>query len=154
MDDVLCCNVYTDDDSATQLMIPTTLVEAVLQLVHNMLQAGHPGRDRTLTAARHQFYWPTMHTDVEKHVAKCLSCMKTKGTTKTAPTSGYPPPEAPFDTVGIDVLQLPRSLQGSPYVRPRVCKFFFLSNFVVPAPLPNKSAVTVPHDLVSKLICP
>ncbi len=53
--------------------------------------------------------------------------------------------------VGIDLLQLPRSAQGSVYIL--VCVDHF-SSFVVLAPLRNKSAVTVAHAIVSHLICP
>ncbi len=59
--------------------------------------------------------------------------------------------QTPFDVVGIDLLQLPRSHQGSPYVL--VCVDHF-SRFTVLAPLPNKFATTVAHALVSHLICP
>ncbi len=77
------------------------------------LIAGHPGRDRTLFMARAKYYWPTLRLDIEKHIAQCLSCAETKGTTTTAPILGYPLPAGPFDVVGIDLLQLPRSIQGS-----------------------------------------
>ena len=53
--------------------------------------------------------------------------------------------------VGIDFLQLPRSYQGSHYVL--VCVDHF-SRFTVLAPLPNKSAMTVAHAIVSNFICP
>ncbi len=92
-----------------------------------------------------------MRLDVEKHVARCLSCAQTKGFTKTAPILEYPQPDRPFDVVGIDLLQLPCSHQGSSYVL--VCVDHF-SRFVVFAPLRNKSATAVAHALVSNLICP
>ncbi len=60
-------------------------------------------------------------------------------------------PAGPFDVVGIDLLQLPRSIQGSTYVL--VCVYHF-SRFTVLAPLPNKSTTTVAHAFVSHLICP
>ncbi len=75
----------------------------------------------------------------------------TKGTTKTAPILEHPLPDGPFDVVGIDLLQLPRSFQDSTYVL--VCVDHF-SRFVVLAPLRDKSATTVAHALVSHLFCP
>ncbi len=79
------------------------------------------------------------------------SCAQTKGTTSTAPILEYPLPAGPFDVVGIDLLQLPRSTQGSVYIL--VCVDHF-SRFGVLAPLRNMSAVTVDHAIVSHLICP
>ncbi len=55
-------------DVVTQLIIPVALVDVVLRLLHDTPSAGHPGRDRTLAAARSKYYWPTMRIDVEKHI--------------------------------------------------------------------------------------
>ncbi len=100
--------------------------------------------------------WPVLNIvgplcvclDIEMHVEQCLSCAETKGTTQTAPILL---PAGPFNIVGIDLLQLSHSIQGSIYVL--VCVNHF-SCFTVLAPLPNKSATTVAHALFSHLICP
>ncbi len=67
-DDVLCRTVTISKDVVTQLVIPVALVDVVLRLLHDTPSAGHPGRDRTLAAARSKYYWPTMRTDIEKHI--------------------------------------------------------------------------------------
>ncbi len=148
-DDVLFRTVTISKDEVTQLVIPAGLMGTVLQLLHDTPQAGHLGRDRTLAAARAKYYWPTMRIDIEKHISQCISCAQTRGTTKTAPILEYSLPTGPFDVVGIDLLQLPRSIPD--YVL--VCVDHF-SRFVVLAPLRNKSATTVAHVIVSHLICP
>ncbi len=136
----------------TQLVIPLALVDVVLQLLHDTPSAGHPVDDRTfLPSAWSKYYWPTMRINVENHISQCLSCAQTKGTPSTVPILEYPLPVRPFDVVGIDLLQLPRSTQGSVYIL--LCVDHF-SRFVVLAPLRNKSAVTVAHAIVSHLICP
>ena len=150
-DGVLCRLGTVAKAKVTQLVIPTSLVGTTLQLLHDTPTAGHPGRARTLSMARKKYYWPTMRLDIEQHLAQCLSCAEHKGTTQTAPILEYPLPAGPFDVVGIDLLQLPRSIQGSTYVL--VCVDHF-SRFTVLAPLPNKTATTVAHALVSHLICP
>ncbi len=150
-DDVLFRTVTISQEVVTQLVIPVALVDVVLRLLHDTPSAGHAGRDRTLAAARSKYYSPTMRIDVEKHISQCLSCAQTKGTTSTARILEYPLPAGPFDVVGIDLLQLPRSTEGSAYIL--VCVDHF-SRFVFLAPLRNKSAVTVAHAIVSHLICP
>ncbi len=51
-DDVLCRSVTISKDVVTQLVIPVALVDVVVRLLHDTPSAGHPGRDRTLAAAR------------------------------------------------------------------------------------------------------
>ncbi len=149
-DDVLCRTVTIAKDVVTQLVVPVAFVD-VLQLLHDAPSSGHPGRDRTLATARSKYNWPTMRIDIEKHVSCCLFYAQTKGTTTTAPILEYSLPAGPFDVIGLDLLQLPRSSQCSGYIL--VCVDHFC-RFVVLAPLRDKSAATVDHALVSHLICP
>ncbi len=126
-------------EPVAQYVIPECYVPAVLHLlVHDSVIAGHPGRECTLNAARENYYWPTMRTDVEAHVSKCTECAQHKGTVpRPAPILEYPPPNRPWDVVSIDLLQLPASYQGSKYLL--VC-VDHLSRYVVLAPLKNKTA--------------
>ncbi len=82
----------------------------VLRLVHAIPISGNPGRDKTLAIARKSHYWPTLRIDVESHVAQCVTYAQHKGVVKgAAPIVQYPLPEAPWDIVSIDLLQLPQS---------------------------------------------
>ncbi len=108
-EDVLYCTGTVDKTKVTQLVIPSSLVKTTLKLLHDAPSAGHPCRDKTLSITRAKYYWPTLRLDIERHIARCLSCAETKGTTNTAPILEYPLPAGPFDVVGIDLLQLPRS---------------------------------------------
>ncbi len=75
-----------------QYVFPETYVPVVLKLIHDIPTAGHPGRDRTLAAARRVHYWPTMHADIDRYVAQCLiACAKLKGITKKTSTHGTIP---------------------------------------------------------------
>ncbi len=115
-EDVLCRMGTVAKTQVTRVVIPISLVGTVLKLLHDTPGAGHPGRDRTLSIARAKYYWPTMRLNIEKHIAQCLSCDETKTKTQTAPILEYSLPAGPFNVVGIDLLQLPRSILGSIYV--------------------------------------
>ncbi len=149
-EDVLYRTGTVGKTHVTQLVIPSSVVETTLKLLHDASSAGHPGHDKTLSMARAKYYWPSWRLGIEKHSVQCLSCAEAKGTTKTASVLEYPLPAGPFDVLGID-LQLPRSHQGSSQVLVFVDH---CSRFAVLAPLTNKSATTVAHALVSHLICP
>ncbi len=149
-----CCAVTgpIKKEPVAQYVIPKCYVSAVLHLVHDSVIAGHPGRKRTLTAARESNFWPTMRTDVEAHVSKCTECAQHKGTVpRPAPILEYPPPNRPWDEVSIDLLQLPASYQGSKYLL--VC-VNHLSRYVVLEPLRDKTAKSVAHALITHLFCP
>ncbi len=123
----------------------------VLKLIHDHPAAGHPGRDRILAAARRVYFWPRVQADVEGHVGRCVSCTKHKGNPSgPAPMLEYPPPMQPWDVVSIDLLQLPKSHQGSQYLL--VCVDHF-SRYVVLAPLKSKTVSAIAHALVTRLIC-
>ncbi len=126
-----------------QLVIPEKLASQVLSLIHDVPIAGHPGRKKTLAAARKRYYWPTLRLDVETHVKGCITCAQHKGTVRgPAPILQYPLPEAPWDIVSIDLLQLPQSQYGSRYFL--VC-VDHLTGYVVLAPFKDKTATGVAH---------
>ncbi len=96
-----------------------------MHLIHDDILAGHPGKERTLIAARKKFFWPTMKIDINDHVSKCVQCAQHKGTVpKPAPILQYPPPAVPWEVVAIDLLQLPASNQGPRYLLVCVDLFF------------------------------
>ncbi len=104
-----------------------------------------------MAIAQKRYYWPTLHIDVELHVARCITCAQHKGVVKGPATIlQYPLPEVPWDVVSIDLLQLPQSHHGSRYLL--VCDHF--TRFVVLVPLKEKTAIVVAHALVTQLICP
>ncbi len=132
-DNVLCGQAQKGDECKDLLVIPEVFVPVVLQLVHDHPTAGHPGRDKTLAAIRRAYYWPRMRVDVLDYVARCVSYAKHKGVTSgPVPILGYPPPEQPWNVVAMDLLQLPKSLQGSQYLL--VCVDHFSRCVVQPVP--------------------
>ncbi len=121
-------------------------------MIHDQPAAGHPGRDRTLAAARRAYFWPRMRFDVEDYVGRCVTCAKHKGTPGgAAPMLEYPPPTQPWDVVSIDLLQFPKNHQSSQFLL--VCVDHF-SRFVVLAPLRNKTTTAIAHALITHLTCP
>ncbi len=73
-------NLVNKKHQVNQVVIPESLVPTVVRMVHDAVIAGHPGKERMLTAARAQYFWPTMRLDVDEHVAKCVKCAQYKGT--------------------------------------------------------------------------
>ncbi len=121
-----------------QYGISDTLVSTALHLYHDAIGDGHLGRERTLTALRSRYYWPIMKLGTKKHVERCLQRATYKGVPSgRAPIPKYPSTSRPFDTVAIDLLQLPPCHQGSKIAVVRVDVF---SRYVILAPIKEKSA--------------
>ncbi len=96
-DYVLCRYWPQKTEPVEQYVIPEIYVSVVLKLIHDMPTAGHPGRDKTLAAARRVYYWPKTRVDIDRYVGQYIPCANHKGTTKgIAPMLNYPPPECPF----------------------------------------------------------
>ncbi len=73
--DKILCRTWSDKKhQVNQVVIPESLVPTALRMFHDAVIEGHPGKERRLTAARAQYFWPTMRLDVDEHVAKCVKC--------------------------------------------------------------------------------
>ena len=149
---VLCRQASNTRNSPIQWVIPESLVPIVLKLKHDHSSAGHPGRDRTLREIKKLYYWPRLKVDVEAYLSNCLVCARNKGSVKRPlPMLTYPMPTRPWDVVAIDLLQMPRSHQGSGYVLTCVDHF---SRYAILVALRDKQAATVARALIDNLICP
>ena len=76
---------YSNDGflfKGTQLCVPAcSLLAQLLQEVHNQ---GHFGKDKTLTLLQQKYFWYCMTKDVAQLVQRCLVCQKAKGATSSA----------------------------------------------------------------------
>ncbi|KAE8980835.1 hypothetical protein PR001_g24180, partial [Phytophthora rubi] len=105
----------TDDELKLRLVVPTTLIDEVLQNCHNSLEGGHQGMVRTYHRVRADYYWVGLYADTIKHVESCEDC----STSKSKPhLQGYSPgnlvSERPFHIVSLDfVIPLPKTTRGN-----------------------------------------
>ena len=83
-----------------------TLRESILYAHHDTPVAGHPGRHKTLELIQRNWFWPNMRKDVNKYVAACETCQRTKP--RTGPLSGplhpHDPPSEPWEVISVDLI--------------------------------------------------
>ncbi|KAE8956077.1 hypothetical protein PR001_g31862, partial [Phytophthora rubi] len=57
-----------------RLVVPTTMIQEVLQNCHDSLEGGHQGVVRTYQRVKRDYYWLGLYADVERHVKSCPDC--------------------------------------------------------------------------------
>ena len=135
-----------------QIVIPSELVSKILYQTHNTVHAGHPGARRMLRNVKRSYLWLNMDRDIKKYVKECQSCATYKGAPNVKGIMHtYPVPLSPWETVGIDILKLPLSMNGFIHLTVLVGHF---SRDCIFVPSKDKSAKSVANALLNNLICP
>jgi len=73
---VLVRKTVVNEVDQEQLVLPRQCRPVALRSLHD--NAGHPGRDRTVSLLRDRFFWPGMTKDVDQHVQHCDRCLRRK----------------------------------------------------------------------------
>ena len=98
--------VYSTDGSrrtSNVVVLPTTMRQEVLNLVHNHALSGHMGRDRTWERLRGLVWWPGMKSDLDRYVSSCEFCQLAKPTKHTPMIPVAPEiPRMPFEKIQVD----------------------------------------------------
>jgi hypothetical protein len=78
------------------------------------------------------FFWPHMRRDVQRHVERCITCLKAKS--RLNPHGLYTPlpiPNVPWEDISMDfILGLPRSQRGSDSIFVVVDRFSKMAHFI------------------------
>ncbi|KAE8664910.1 G-box-binding factor 3 [Hibiscus syriacus] len=113
-----------------QLCIPDcSLRQQIISELHN---EGHFGRDKTLALISYDFYWPKLTSDVAHYVDRCYVCQRSKGVlTNVGLYTPLPVPEATWFDVSMDfVLGLPHTQRASDSIFVVVDRFSKMAHFV------------------------
>ncbi|GMF46756.1 unnamed protein product [Phytophthora fragariaefolia] len=62
------------NETVLRLVVPTTMVQEVLQSCHDSLEGGHQDIVRNFHRATTDYYWIGLYADVERHVKSCPDC--------------------------------------------------------------------------------
>ena len=84
----------------------------ILELYHDSIPAGHPGREKTLALVARHYYWPRMSEYVHRYVDGCDLCQRAKPRHQRphGPLQPVEVPEGPWQTMTTDYIgPLPES---------------------------------------------
>lgn len=110
VDDILYRDTVLDGQQARQLVLPIHFRDKVLKHLHD--DAGHQGRDRTLSLVRQRFYWPGLEADVNNKIKSCVRCIQRKTFPKPSAELVNILTTQPLELLCIDFLSLERSKGG------------------------------------------
>ena len=131
--------------------IPHARRQDLIQEAHDGRFSGHFAEKRIYELLQRRYWWPGMRADVRRYCRSCLVCASRKGTGQALKPTLHPiPVGGPFERVGVDVLQLPLTLDGNQYV---VVFIDYLTKWVEVFAVPNQKAETIARLLVEGVIC-
>ncbi|CEP08747.1 hypothetical protein, partial, partial [Parasitella parasitica] len=144
-DGILCYVKY----NPPVIVVPAIWRQQFLHRIHVPVTSGHLGRDKTISRAKENGYWPTITRDVHQFVAKCLDCQKFKTKTHKFKMLKSIEVGAAGDRWAADIAYLPVTAKGNRYLL--VC-MEYLTKWVITAPLPAATADVIADVLVYEIV--
>ncbi|KAG2762008.1 hypothetical protein PC116_g21196 [Phytophthora cactorum] len=130
------------EETKLRLMVPTTMIQEVLQNCHDSLEGGHQGVVRTFQRVKSNYFCAGIYADVEKYVKSCPDCSSRK---RRRQLRGYSPgnvlAERPFQIVSMDYeIPLSKTRRGNTALL--LFQFLFTS-FVIAKAMSDTSGLSV-----------
>ncbi|RWS21244.1 hypothetical protein B4U80_09163 [Leptotrombidium deliense] len=113
---ILCHKADVNGRLKTRIVIPQSLRETVLELVHD--RSGHGDYKRTYAKLAERYYWKGFSVDLKSYVSSCEVCqrMNAKTSKATGLMTSRKAPETPFEAVSVDHFGPLECINGFKYV--------------------------------------
>jgi hypothetical protein len=134
------------------LFLPQVFRKKAICQAHGSLLSGHDALDKTYIRLTSSFFWPTVKTDIQKHIDSCLQCQqRKKSTAKPLPLQTLPTVDSPNYRIHIDLFgPLKTSSQGNKMI---LCITDAFTKYAEVIAIPDKHAETVANELMIHWIC-
>ena len=134
-----------------RLAIPQSLRSTILTESHAGAFSGHFAVRGLYKKLAKQYWWPHMYSDIYHHCRSCLTCASYNGSGRRHHPPLKPlPVGAPFERLGIDIMEMPLTPAGNRYV---VVMIDYLTKWVEACAIPDQSSETLARVLVDYVIC-
>ena len=116
------------------------------------MSGGHFGVEKTLSRIKQRFWWPSLQTSVEKHIANCDRCAarSTAGFERKAELQSFSVHGA-FRTMAADILA-PVTLARKSRARYILVMGDLFTRYAVPVALQDTTAATVANGIIEEWI--
>ena len=100
-----------------QAVVPQYLCEQVMEESHRGPMAGHFSGHMLFNTLSRQWWWEGMFSDTRRYVKSCPECAIVSGGGRVQRPPLHPiPVSRPFQIIGVDVMDLPKTAQGNKHV--------------------------------------
>ena len=147
VDDVL---YHVEKDKTLRVVPPVGDREKLFHEVHGGVFGGHLRDAKIHSQLSRHYWWPAMRKDIKNWCLRCIPCATRNVGKLTRPLLTPIPVAGPFDRIGVDVIQFPKSKSGNRYALVFVD---YLTKWPEVFPMADQSAATIARLFVENIIC-
>ncbi len=130
--------------------IPECLKREIMQGAHAGKFSGHFAARSTYATLARRYWWDGMYRDVVAFCRSCLTCATYQGTGRRNRAPMMPTPVGgPFHRVGVDIMELPMTVNGSRYA---ITFIDYLTKWVESFATDNQTSEMIVRLLVDHVI--
>ena len=138
---------FIEENKIRRVILPEPLRLPAYNAAHNRL---HLGIEKSIEAIARTFWWPKLREDVTHWVSHCPTCQQTKVPRHNRPNIGFFPNNTQrFQFLHLDLLG---PLESSVHYKYVLLIKDRATGFLVTAPLPDKTAITVRNSFVQNWV--
>ena len=136
-------------DSTLRVIPPASKRERLFQEAHQGVFGAHLSDVKVHSELRRHYWWTGMRGYVTRWTRGCLVCATHSTGRAVRPPLTPIPVAGPFDRVGVDVIQFPRSHHGNQYA---VVFVDYLTKWPEVFAVPDQTAATIAKLLVGEIV--
>ena len=136
-------------DGTLRIIPPLAAREELFKQAHAGAFGGHLRDAKVFSQLQRHYWWKGMRTDVTKWSRGCLTCATYTTGRPVRPPLTPIPVAGPFDRMGVDVVQLPRSSRGNRYA---VVFVDYLTKWPEVFAVQDQTAATIARLLVEEIV--
>ena len=141
---------HLEKDKTLRIVPPVMDREKLFHDVHDGSFGGHLRDAKVHDQISRHYWWPAMRKDIREWCLACVPCATRNVGKQVRPPLTPIPVAGPFDRVGVDVIQFPKSKRGNRYALVFVD---YLTKWPEVFPVANQSALTIARVFVQEIVC-
>ena len=138
-----------EGDGTLRVIPPSQLREQLFREAHGGKFGAHLSDTKVYSELRRHYWWEGMRKDITQWARGCLVCATHRAGRAVRPPLSPIPVSGPFDRIGVDVVQFPRTSRGNRYA---VVFLDYLTKWPEVFAVPDQSSATVAKLLVEEVV--